>query len=130
VWRCPLGESALNDVTLFGVDWMQRKKGGLLLADEEAFTNPALDIGINEQFKSEACQVPTRSAVAQTYRNLVDVLNEHGNTIWRRSALLQRWICRVGMPIYPEPIALPFISVTAQVAMAAAMLGLLSFSSS
>jgi hypothetical protein len=65
--------SALNDATLFGVDWMQRKKGGLLLADEEALKNPTLDIGVNEQFEPKARQATTRSAVAQTYRNLVDV---------------------------------------------------------
>jgi hypothetical protein len=65
--------SGLNAATFFGVDWMQRDKGGLILADEEAITNPALDTGANEQFRPEACQVLTRAAVAQTYRNFIDV---------------------------------------------------------
>jgi hypothetical protein len=65
--------SALNDATFYGVDWVQRDKGGLILADEEAIKNPALEVGANEQFKPEACQELTSAAVAQTYRNFIDV---------------------------------------------------------
>jgi hypothetical protein len=65
--------SALNDATFYGVDLAQRDKGGLILADEEAIKNPALEVGANEQFKPEACQVLTSAAVAQTYRNFIDV---------------------------------------------------------
>jgi hypothetical protein len=64
--------SALSDSTFFGVDWMQRDGGGLILADEEAVRNPALDAG-EEQLRPEACQVLTMASVAQTYRNFIDV---------------------------------------------------------
>jgi hypothetical protein len=64
--------SALSDSTFFGVDWKQRDKGGLILADEEDIRNPALDAG-EEQLKPEACQVLTMASVAQTYRNFIDV---------------------------------------------------------
>jgi hypothetical protein len=72
VWVAGIG-SALNEATFFGVDWMKRDNGGLILADEEAIKSTALFSGTKEQFKSEADRAPTRAGVAQTYRNFIDV---------------------------------------------------------
>jgi hypothetical protein len=71
--RVSAAGSALNDATFYGVGFEQRDKGGLMLGDEEAIKNPALETGAKAQFKPEACQVLTTATVAQAYRNFIDV---------------------------------------------------------